>query len=76
VLQLGTSYIPLSFTRSAKNKGYALKALSFLRQNPGLAHDEKKLWGKVMDGAQRQENSQMDFVTILWQNALIDHGEV
>jgi hypothetical protein len=29
-----------------------------------------------MDGAQRQENSQMDFVTILWQNALIDHGEV
>ncbi len=60
-----------AFTRSDKNKSYALKALSILKKRPELAIDEKLLWKRVMGGAQKQENSQMDIVTTLWSNDLV-----
>lgn len=59
------------YTRSKKNKAYGLKALSILNKSPNLASDEKTLWGIVMAGTPKKENSQMDVVITLWQNNLV-----
>ncbi len=58
-----------NYTRSKKNKDYALKAVSLLGINPEL--DAKALWKLVIDGANKQHNSQMDVVITLWNNKLI-----
>lgn len=66
------NYVPQgNYTRSKANKGYALKAISILQNNPALANDKKTLWQLVIDGQEKQENHQMDIVTSLWSNALI-----
>lgn len=57
------------YTRSEKNKHYAIKALSLLNENPML--NEKELWELVIDGADKKHNSQMDVVKTLWDNKLI-----
>jgi hypothetical protein len=61
-----------SFTRSPKNKLYALKAVQFLRQDSGLVNNSKKLWKIAIDGANKVENSQMDVVISLWLEQLIN----
>jgi hypothetical protein len=60
-----------NFTRSPKNKVYALKAVQFLRQDSGLVSDPKKLWKLAIDGANKVENSQMDVVISLWLEQII-----
>ncbi len=59
-----------SYTHSKKNKDYAIKAVKLLNSNPTL--NEKDLWKLVIDGADKQHNSQMDVVITLWNNKLIN----
>jgi len=60
-----------SYCRSEKNKGYALKALSLLKQDPTLSHNEKTLWHLVMEREDKTPNHQMDVVNSLWNAGLI-----
>lgn len=57
------------YTRSEKNKHYAIKALLLLNENPML--NEKELWKLVIDESEKKHNSQMDVVKTLWENKLI-----
>jgi len=60
-----------SFTQSKKNKAYALQALHLLKKTPALASDRQQLWTAVMDGAQKQPNSQMEVIIALWREQLL-----
>ncbi len=59
------------YTKSKKNKAYALNSLSLLVANPDLTTDTKRLWGLVLGGEEKQHNQQMDIVVTLWNNDLI-----
>ena len=59
------------YTRSQKNKKYALEAVDILKRNPGLAADTNALWDVVMGGEKKTHNSQMDVVVALWKNDLL-----
>lgn len=59
------------YTRSVKNKAYAIDAVNLIRMNMWLADDEKKLWQRVIKGEEKQHNYQMDVVIGLWNNGLI-----
>tara|TARA_R110002126_G_C10483197_1_gene502140 strand:- start:2120 stop:2332 length:213 start_codon:yes stop_codon:yes gene_type:complete len=58
------------YTKSVKNKSYALKAISILKSNRNDSFTPKKLWDKLELGDKRS-NSQMDVVLALWDNGLI-----
>jgi hypothetical protein len=58
------------YTRSEKNKNYALNAVSILKNNPNKVYSPKELWDKLELGNKRS-NSQMDVVLALWENGLI-----
>lgn len=60
------------YTRSLKNKEYALKALNLLQSDPSLAQDPKALWNAVQGDNPKAYNSQMDIVITLWDNDLIE----
>ncbi len=60
-----------SYTKSKKNKAYALKAVQILKENPAVRFDKRELWSKVMAGEDKKHNEQMDVVTSLWINGLI-----
>ena len=62
---------PGYYTKSQKNKAYALEAVELLKSNPLLASDAIKLWQLVMNGADKNYNYQMDVVTMLWNNGYI-----
>jgi hypothetical protein len=59
-----------SYTKSVKNKEYALKAIAILKQNTQTTFTPKELWDKLELGDKRS-NSQMDVVLALWENGLI-----
>lgn len=59
------------YTKSEKNKNYALKAVSILKVNPKASYTPKKLWEKLELGDKRH-NSQMDVVLALWENGFIE----
>ncbi|WP_139959578.1 DUF6979 family protein [Flavicella sediminum] len=59
-----------NYTRSVKNKDYALKALKILKSNSSSTFSPKALWEKLELGNKRH-NSQMDVVIALWVNGLI-----
>jgi len=52
-------------------KGYALEALKALMENPSIVNDHRMLWKKVMKGAEKVENNQMDVVTSLFQRGYL-----
>ena len=56
------------YTNAEENKRYALTALSFLRSNPLLANDPKRLWIEIMraEGYDKVHNHQMEVVAALW----------
>ncbi len=54
-----------------KNKGYAVRAVELLKENPAFAVDKKMLWGAVMNGEVKQHNSQLDVVLALWEKDLV-----
>jgi len=59
------------YTQSRKNKDYAIRALSLLKQRKNLANDLEGLWRTVMKGEKKKHNSQMDVVVALWNNGLL-----
>lgn len=62
---------PGAYTRSKRNKEYALEALELLADNPSLSNDPNKLWSIIQNGVKKSYNSQMDVVVALWINKLI-----
>ncbi len=62
---------PGQYTRSQKNKIYALNAVKILKQNPELSSDKHSLWNAVLGGKQITHNNQMDVVIALWNEELI-----
>jgi hypothetical protein len=59
-----------NYTKSIKNKEYALKAVAILKQNTQTTFSPKELWKKLELGDKRS-NSQMDVVLALWEHGLI-----
>jgi hypothetical protein len=59
-----------NYTKSVKNKKYALKAIEVLKQNTQATFSPKELWEQLELGDKRS-NSQMDVVLALWENGLI-----
>jgi hypothetical protein len=59
-----------NYTKSVKNKKYALKAIEVLKQNTQATFSPKELWEKLELGDKRS-NSQMDVVLALWEADLI-----
>ena len=59
-----------NYSRSEKNKGYALKALSILQQSPTLLEDKNRLWEIVMESEIKKANHQMDVVISMWNEGL------
>lgn len=54
------------------NKGYAVRAIHLLKDNPQLENSSSKsLWKLVMNGVSKTPNSQMDIVLALWNKGLI-----
>jgi len=64
------------FTRSKRNKAYAVRAVSMIRRDPSLADDTRKLWRRVIGGSRKVENNQMDVVVALWSAGVILHRSV
>jgi hypothetical protein len=62
---------PGSYTKSVLNKDYAVRALDALRADASLSSDERKLWRIAVNGADRQQNSQMDVLISLWRRGHI-----
>ena len=63
-----------SYTRSEKNKNYAIKAMPLLNANPLLA--EKELWKLVINEPDKKHNYQMDVVKTLWDNRYINQKNI
>jgi hypothetical protein len=59
------------YTRSKKNKGYAIEACRLLRKDPGLAASPERLWALVLQGSWKVHNQQMDVVLALWNADLV-----
>ena len=59
-----------NYTKSVKNKEYALKAIEILKQNTQTTFSPKDLWMKL-EFTDKRHNSQMDVVLALWENDLI-----
>ena len=59
------------YTRSVKNKRYAVDAIKLLKKEPELAGSESDLWSRVLRGEEKTPNSQMDVVISLWQEKFI-----
>lgn len=57
------------YTRSVKNKGYAVKAVELLHQTSTLPK-KSELWGKIT-GNKIAYSGQLDVVLSLWDNDLI-----
>lgn len=60
-----------TYTRSKKNKEYALIAMDLLKQNPALASDLSLLWNRVLAGESKAPNHQMAVVSALWTANLL-----
>ena len=63
-----------SYTRSIKNKNYAIAAIDILRTDTVQAYTSIQLWKKVcikLHLRDKSHNSQMDVVLVLWENGLI-----
>jgi hypothetical protein len=60
-----------SWTRSTRNKAYAVKAVSVLRQDPSWLDRERELWAVVSGPETKVENGQLDVVFSLWRAGLI-----
>jgi hypothetical protein len=59
------------YTISAKNKGYAVRAISLLKRDPSYCSNIAGLWNAVIGGVEKKHNSQMDVVLALWNSKLI-----
>jgi hypothetical protein len=55
-----------AYTKSTKNKNYALKAIALLRENPNQSSSQ--LWNQISD---KKHNSQMDVALALFKEKCI-----
>ncbi len=62
---------PGVYTRSRKNKDYAIAAVELLNKEPKLVNKKTELWKRATNGASIEHNSQMDVVLSLWEKGLI-----
>ena len=62
---------PGKYTRSSKNRGYAIDAVKLLKEEPVLADDPELLWSKVVRGERKVSNNQMDVAIALWKEDMI-----
>lgn len=62
---------PGKFTRSKKNKEYAIKAVELLKHKTTDLNDANVLWKIIMNGENKLHNSQMDVVLALWNGGFI-----
>jgi uncharacterized protein DUF6979 len=60
-----------SYTRSRKNKDYAIHALRLLKNDQNLANNVDGLWKAVTNDNEKKHNSQMDVVVALWNSGLL-----
>ncbi len=60
------------YTRSKKNKKYALDAVRILKQNTASTITSVELWVQVVTEKDKKHNNQMDVVISLWSNHLIE----
>lgn len=58
-----------SYTKSTKNKEYAIAAVKLLQNNPSI-YNCADLWKQIVKGT-KVHNGQMDVVLTLWKNELI-----
>ncbi|QXP65785.1 hypothetical protein [Polaribacter sp. AHE13PA] len=59
-----------TYTKSIKNKEYALQAIEILKWADNKTYTPKELWAELNLGDKRS-NSQMDVVLALWNEGLI-----
>jgi hypothetical protein len=59
------------YTKSSKNKAYAVRAYRLLSRDPRLADNERRLWRLVLGGESKAHNQQMDVVVSLWNAGLL-----
>jgi Family of unknown function (DUF6979) len=59
------------YTRSEKNKKYAVEAVRLLSCEPELAVDIPGLWHRVLNGEPKAYNQQMHVVIGLWNEGFI-----
>lgn len=59
-----------NYSKSIKNKKYALKAVKILKQHTETRYLPKELWEKL-DLEDKKHNSQMDVVLALWEHGFI-----
>lgn len=60
-----------NYTKSEKNKQYALAAVKLLESDPALMSNHKLLWTSVLDGVVKVHNHQMTVVLALWSAGLL-----
>ncbi|HZG70090.1 MAG TPA: hypothetical protein VEY51_01015 [Chondromyces sp.] len=65
---------PGVYTKSRKNKGYALRAIEAIKNDPTIINDKKKLWEYASNGSGISHNHQMDVVLSLWSTKLLNVG--
>jgi hemerythrin superfamily protein len=56
------------YTRSKKNKEYAIAAYHLLTEYQRLAANEEELWQRVTERKGVRQNQQMDVVLSLWKH--------
>lgn len=61
------------YTRSKRNKAYAVAAVRLLFREPALAENIPTLWDRVLNGEAKVHNHQMNVVIGLWNAGLITH---
>ncbi|WP_308992758.1 hypothetical protein QLS71_016155 [Mariniflexile litorale] len=59
-----------NYTKSIKNKEYAINATKIIKNNPNKSFSPKELWEKL-DLGDKRHNAQMDVVLALWEHGLI-----
>ena len=55
-----------AYTKSIRNREYAIRALHALRADPGLINDPAGLWRRATGGEGTRHNSQREVVRALW----------
>lgn len=61
-----------NYTKSKKNKSYALTAFELLKKHPGLTNSKKELWQSSCHSEHKVHNGQMDVVIALWEHSLLN----
>jgi hypothetical protein len=67
-----TGIVKGNYTRSQKNKGYALEALRILQSNPGFSGSPKEFWAEVVKGKDIVHNSPNGCGLALWRNGYLN----